>query len=94
MSAKQQIICPSDSRFRIELDASEIFPDDPGNGTPAMLYGPKGASSTFHTAMDNGEMMLRDLYVEIPLSVQQWLESVEDQVDDFIANNAPATASQ
>lgn len=28
------IVCPADSRYRLVLDPSQIFPDDPGAGTP------------------------------------------------------------
>lgn len=93
MRITQQIPCPSDSRFRVELDSSEIYPDDPGNGTPAMLFGPRGASSTFQCALDTGEMQLLDHYTEIPPSVQQWLESLEDEVEAFLSENAPAATT-
>jgi len=84
MSKKQTLVCPTDSRYRIELDASEIYPDDPGNGTPAMVYGPTGASGTYECVLDNGEMDSHSGAVEVPPSVQRWLDDMFDHVSDFL----------
>lgn len=96
MSKKQTIVCPADSRYRIELDASEIYPDDPGNGTPAMVCGPKGASGTFECVLETGEMQgSHSGVVEVPPSVQSWLDEMFDHVSDFLddPDNKPELAS-
>lgn len=82
---KETLKCPKDSRYRVELDASEAYPNDPGQGTPAMVYGPKGASATFFCALDTGEMDSHEGPHEIPSNIYRWLESVEERVDGFVS---------
>ncbi|EOJ9215278.1 hypothetical protein ACM5SU_004525 [Salmonella enterica subsp. enterica serovar Agona] len=38
--------CPADRRYRVVLDPAEACPDDPGNRTVAMVYGPREACAT------------------------------------------------
>ena len=65
--------------LRIELDASQIFPDDPGAGAPAMVY--KGRDSgTYWCALDTGE--LGD--ATLPQSALNWLDAQLDTVEAFI----------
>lgn len=69
--------------LRVELDSSEIYPDDPGQGTPAMVYLP-GSSSTFWRAVDCGSLydsQGRD--VELTGTQQMWLQDQEDIVAEF-----------
>jgi MOSC domain-containing protein YiiM len=68
----------------LTLDSSEIFPRDPGAGTPAMLT--KGrASGTFYCVLDTGEMSTGDVVVQLSATQQRWLESKENMVDEFIS---------
>lgn len=71
--------------LRVELDRSQVFPDDPGNGTPALVFGP-GCSSTYWCAIGEGEL-LRDkgdgVYV-LTESQFNWLESIEQEITDFL----------
>jgi hypothetical protein len=77
--------CPHASFWRVELDTDEVIPDNPGEGTPAMVYGPRGASATYSCASDTGEVLDNDcLSVAIPLDVQRWLESIETDVNTFL----------
>ena len=75
--------------IRIELDSAEIFPDDPGQGTPAMVY-LGGYSATYWCAADTGELDCG----EKQLSITQcnWLHEVEDEVNAFVEDNAPGKA--
>lgn len=65
------IVCPADSRYRLVLDPSQIFPDDPGAGTPALIEGPGGVSGTFHCAYGTGEVE----GVQLPDAVYRWVET-------------------
>lgn len=75
------ITCPTDTRYRVVMDASEIFPDDPGRGTPLMVYGPKNASATFTCALCEGEL---DDYAKLPENVWKWLDDVSDTVYEWL----------
>jgi hypothetical protein len=77
--------CEADPRWCVVLDSDEVFPDDPGQGTPAMVNGPRALSATYHCALS--ETVLVDdggRDVPIPAAVQRWLEDVEDEVSAFI----------
>ena len=85
MPEKQLLTCPSNSRYSVELDPAEVNVEDPGQGTPAMVYGPGGASGTFYTVLDNCEIGgSGDDYKAVPQDVMDWLEEIEEQVTDFI----------
>lgn len=85
---KVTIPCPTDKRYFIELDPAEVFTDDPGQGTPEMVYGPDGASGTYACATDTGELTCGDsaaTSAAIPQSVLAWLDSdaVTARIDEF-----------
>ncbi len=42
--------------LQVILDKTQVFPDDPGQGTPAMVYNERGASATLTCAMNEGEL--------------------------------------
>lgn len=65
----------------IELDPQEIFPDDPGQGAPCMVYKDKH-SATYNCALDTGELDLG----EYTLSTEEWdwLASQSDRVDSWL----------
>lgn len=67
--------------WRIELDRNQIFADNPGEGTPAMLYGPDGECATFFCALDTAETEEGPL----PYAIHQWLDECCEQVDAFLA---------
>lgn len=75
-----------DSRYRVSLDSKEVFPDDPGNGTPAMVTGPGDATATLWCAADTGELIAPDNSVhDIPAGPLHWLQSEAAQrANDFI----------
>lgn len=70
--------------LKIVLDRSQVFPDDPGQGTPAMVYSASGASATLWCAMSEGELVysktgniriLNDKQVEFLNSIQKKAEA-------------------
>lgn len=68
--------------WSIELDTAEVYPDDPGNGTPAMVYSPTGESATYHRACDMGTVGDND--TEIPSRVLNWLNCQDDAINSFL----------
>ena len=64
-------------RWRVVFESSQVFPDDPGNGTPAMVYAPGGDSATYNCAADTGEC--ND--TPIPLHIMSWLEKLEEEIE-------------
>jgi hypothetical protein len=77
MQVRHMITCPHDGRYFLILDPEEIYPDDPGQGTPAMVYGPNGMASTYNCAVNEGELCDGDRVLELPARVLAWLQSGE-----------------
>lgn len=71
---------------RLVLDPTQIFPADPGQGTPAMVYY-KGGSATYWCATGEGEVDAHDRYIELPPAVRDWLDEqnavVEQMYKDY-----------
>lgn len=75
----------------ITLDSKEIYPNDPGQGTPAMvaLMSANGKceldNGTFYCAVETGELS----YNQTQLSDEQnaWLELQREAVDKFIRDS-------
>lgn len=67
--------------IRIELDKTEVFPDDPGAGTPAMVYVGR-ASATFWCALDTGELWGGN--VELTDRQVKWLHEQYAEVNEFL----------
>jgi hypothetical protein len=67
--------------WRIVLDSREVFPADPGAGTPAMVYSPSGLSGTYWCVADTGEIDGTD---PVPGEVARWIDSVADEVNEFV----------
>jgi hypothetical protein len=73
--------------IRIELDTDEVIPDDPGAGTPAMVYvtGPVAGQATYWCALDTGEIDTgRHGYRDLTPAQSAWLERQLDAVNDFL----------
>lgn len=75
--------------YKLVLDSSEIHPNDPGAGAPAMVYCGK-RSGTYGCVVDTQE--LDDL--DLPTSVLNWLDRMADTVDRFIADHSPKENAQ
>ena len=71
--------------LKVHLDASEIFPDDPGAGTPALVklrVGQKTYSASYWCAADTGELDCGDH--QLTQNQCDWLNDIEDQVNGWI----------
>jgi hypothetical protein len=69
----------------LRLRADEHFPDDPGNGTPAMVELPiRGErwprTSTFWCAIGEGEVD----GAELSIAQSRWLEEQHDVINKFL----------
>lgn len=96
----KQTLLYEDGKWWIELDSAEIYPDDPGEGTPAMLYfDPRGqvkvprASVTFDCALHEGEIFAGDCVRSIPAPVLEWLDNVAEQVEGWLDSHSPGKAA-
>ena len=71
--------------LRVEFDAAEIFPEDPGAGTPVMVW-TCGNSATYNCARNEGEVDT------VRLTQQQidWLWSIEEDVWDWFEKHTLA----
>jgi hypothetical protein len=75
--------------LHIVLDADEVFPGDPGQGTPAMVY--KGdACGTYFCALDTGELSCGASVLPLTDSDHAWLTLQEDRVGAWLDQYAPA----
>jgi hypothetical protein len=71
--------------YKLILDTAEVFPNDPGAGTPAMVTTPDGAhTATFWCAMDCGELYGPRGTLNVPEDVFRWLSSQEADVDAYL----------
>jgi hypothetical protein len=66
----------------ITLDASEIFPNDPGAGTPAMVEC-RGHTATYWCALDTGELGCGDYLLSDAQC--RWLHDQAYRVDKFVS---------
>lgn len=73
---------------RVELDTDEVYPDDPGQGTPAMVYYRDG-SATYWCAVGEGEVDGKE-FIRLPPRVLEWLESLENEIDEFLYEESDA----
>ncbi len=73
--------------IRLELDASEIVPDNPGEGTPAMVYCGR-YSATYGCAMDTGELTDGGDTYDLSQHQLNYLSAMEDRVNEFLEQPA------
>lgn len=69
----------------VVCDPSQVFPNDPGAGTPAMVFHKNGACATLWCAMGEGELdhARKGMYRLTDKQVN-WLESIEPEVVEFL----------
>lgn len=67
--------------WRVQLNADEVFPDDPGMGTPALVIGPNNMTATWGCAIATGEVDCGDGV--IPNEVLRLMEAIQDDVSDW-----------
>ena len=76
--------------LRVELDKSQVFHDDPGQGTPALVVIRDArnritASSTYGCACGEGYLDGgRDGDIQLTPAQMAWLSGLEDQIGDFL----------
>ncbi len=74
---KRMILGPGG--VQIELDKDQVFPDDPGNGTPAIVRY-CGHTATYWCAWDTMEVD----GVDLPPRVWEWLDSKDTEINEFL----------
>lgn len=74
------LVCPSNRDWSLTMDPAQVFPEDPGLGTPLLVEGPGGSAGTYYCAI---EMGVCDC-VEIPPEVYRWLDS-QEVTDEIVA---------
>ncbi len=72
--------------LRIELDKGQVCPDDPGSGTPAMVYkdGREEASGSYWRVQGEGTLDVRRGEITLTEPQLEWINSQEDAVNDFL----------
>lgn len=64
----------------IELDEKEIFPDDPGQGTPVLVCCKNGGTATWNCAMNELELDNGSTFTQAQID---WLNRMESQVNEW-----------
>lgn len=72
--------------WTLVADRREVFPEDPGQGTPLMVYGPKATSSgTLGRVLDTTETDTTSGQLQpVPGRVMAWLENTEEQATEWV----------
>lgn len=68
--------------LRLELDPAQVFPDDPGQGTPALVVLGKW-SATFTCALNEG-VLDGPCERELTNAQMAWLEKQEEYVNRYL----------
>lgn len=67
------------------LDPMEVYANDPGQGTPAVVCGPGDTSGTYNRVMGEGTVdSYRGGDLQVPPAVLRWLENMEGEVERII----------
>jgi hypothetical protein len=69
--------------IRLVLDRKEIVPDDPGDGTPALVW-VDNYSSTLAAAQGEGELLGSRDAKQLTDEQLAWLDEVSDAADDWL----------
>jgi len=81
-TAKHQIL-RGPRGLLLELDASEIFPDDPGMGTP-LLVRYKRETMTLECAMNNVGEILDNGSAEDYMWAYDWLSGIYEEAEKWL----------
>jgi hypothetical protein len=68
--------------WKLEMNPSEVYPNDPGMGTPLLVIAPNGETSTLNCTLGEG-VVSGDEQV-VPAHVMKWLESVEAEAEAYV----------
>lgn len=74
--------------LRVDFDASEIFPDDPGAGTPVLVW-LHGESGTYSCVREVGEVCGDDAVYLLTQQQIDWLWQIEDRVILWMQHHTP-----
>lgn len=72
--------------WQLVADRRQVFPNDPGQGTPLMVYSPLGtASGTLNRVLDTAETDTNNgRLLPVPGKVMAWLENTADDAQDWV----------
>ena len=79
LNSKKQVLGGPDG-IKLELNASEVYPNDPGMGTPALLTLKSGDTVTFNCAYETSEAEGESL----TQAQMDWLTEIADAVDQWL----------
>jgi hypothetical protein len=75
--------CFRKGRLLVQLDKSQVFPDDPGQGTPAIVrcfqY-----HAPYWCAIDNGLVDRDGSYLLLTAAEVDWLMSLDGEITKFL----------
>lgn len=66
--------------IKVILDASEIFPNNPGLGTPAMVHLSTGDTATFNCV--DSELEVDG--IRLTSAQENWIRSIGDEIDNWL----------
>jgi hypothetical protein len=69
--------------WRLEADREQVFPDDPGMGTPLLIYAPSGQTSTLYCTLGEG-VICGDYDEEVPSPVYDWLVKLQYEAEAWV----------
>lgn len=72
--------------WTVVADRHQVFPDDPGQGTPLMVLSPLGsASGTLARVLDTAETDTNQgNLLPVPGRVMAWLNQIEDEANEWV----------
>lgn len=72
--------------WQLVADRRQVFPDDPGQGTPLMVNSPLGtASGTLNRVLDTAETDTDSGgLLPVPGRVMAWLEELTEQAEEWV----------
>lgn len=73
--------------LKIILDSNEVFPDDPGQGTPVIVekrVNGRAYGSTFSVALGEGYLLGNGEDYSLKADEIKWLQSQEETCDKFV----------
>jgi hypothetical protein len=70
----------------VTLDRAQVFPDDPGEGTPIMVEWTGKAGATYNCAVNEGILSGYGNNEDKELTDKQleWLDSLENKIEEFL----------
>ena len=72
--------------WTVVADRRQVFPDDPGAGTPLMVYAPGArASGTLARVLDTAETDTNTGQIEpVPGRVMAWLTNIDNEANEWV----------